>query len=142
VDKEERDGIRGLALLVDVVYVQGTEPVDVNVAREHGQFVDLGLASTPVPTIPPALEEALHVRQRHPVVPAGAIELVRQTGEVEFLDEVVEFDVGDGNSERFLGHRSLTGSKGDSRMRPAAAVFLRAFVRIYADSVAACGKTS
>ena len=101
MDEQERDRVLDVAHLMDVVHVQRTEPVHFDVAREHRELVDLGLDLPPVEAILPVRGQPLDVCQGCAIVPARAVELVGEAGQVEPLVEEVDVRVRHGELERF-----------------------------------------
>lgn len=98
MDEEKGDSIGIVALLVDIMNVEGAKAFDWNVAGEHGESVDLGLSSAPVETFLPACNETFDIGERDAILPAGIVELVWEANEVELLAKDVK--IGVGNSER------------------------------------------
>ena len=93
--EEEGNRVLDFALLMNIVNVQRAKALDIDVAREHGELVDLRLVRAPVEAVLPARDEPLDVCEGHAVVPTGTFELVGEAGELELLLEQVEVGIGD-----------------------------------------------
>lgn len=89
---------------MNVVNIQGIEPFDFNVSREHGQLIDFSLAFLPVKCGLPSLNKPLHVCEWRTIGPPCFIELVRKPCELEFLPEKLDLGVRNGDLERGLRH--------------------------------------
>ena len=70
-----------------ILHSQLAEPVHRNVAREHGERVQLALVSAPVIPVLPPVSEPPDVREWRAVGPLGCVDLVWQAGVVELALE-------------------------------------------------------
>jgi hypothetical protein len=95
VQQQQRGGV-GLRR----AYVQEVDLLAVDGRRELRELVDAGFGLAPVEAVTPVPREALDGRDRHPVVGAGAGDLVGPPRRVESRGEVVEVGLRDRHLER------------------------------------------
>lgn len=98
--EDQGNGVGDVALLVNVVNVQRSKPLNVDIASEHRKLVDFRFCLVPVKAVPPVRGEALNVGKRGTIIPACAFKLVGKADQIELLAEKVELR---------LGHRELEG---------------------------------
>lgn len=102
MDKQEWNRIGDSAFLVNIMHIEGGEPVYRDVAGVLRDRVHLLLCFSPVVAILPARDKSLDVRERCTVLVSSILQLVGEPCELEFLVEKLDFSVGDVYLERLL----------------------------------------
>lgn len=100
VDEEQRQGIRGAALLVEEVHGERLEPFGLQLGGELWELVELRLGAPPVEGLGPVLGQALHLGERRAALPLDAPQLIGVPGPGQPVLEVRQLLVRDGDLER------------------------------------------
>ena len=74
--EQQGDGIWQIGWLVEVMYVEGREPVYFDRSVEVGQGIQSGLLRFPIEAVLPVLRQTFHVGKGSAVVEAGVFELI------------------------------------------------------------------
>lgn len=102
--EQQRDCILDFTPLMNKVNIQRLEAaVDLNRSDEIGQLVYSGFMFSPVVRLAPVCRQSFHVGERSAVIPIAGVEFVGEGGQAEFLGEMVEFVVWDGDCVWFDG---------------------------------------
>ena len=122
--EEEGNRVLDFAPLMNVVNVQCAKALDIDVAREHGQLVDLRFSLAPVEFVFPVRDEPSHVVKRSAIVPPRAIEFIWQACQMEFLTQQIQVGLGNRELERLLcrcrGCHDCRRGRGQSACYPTA----------------------
>ena len=102
VDEEKWNSIVDLALLMNIVDVERSKAVDLDITGKHGKLVDLSLHFPPVKPLPPVRYEAFHVGEGNTVVPPCVVNLVWKPDEVKLLTQKTEVCIRDRQDEGLL----------------------------------------
>ena len=82
--EQQRNGVRGVRGLVEVVDVEGGEAIDLDILVVVGQGIELGFLCSPVEAGLPVLCQPLHVGEGCTVIEAGTFELTRESPSITF----------------------------------------------------------
>jgi len=87
----------------------------VDVGLELIEFVEAPLLFTPVKLVMPVLHELFHVRQIGSVVPAGALDLIREPRPCEPFLQIIQDRLRDADLECLTGERrgSTSGARSE-----------------------------
>jgi hypothetical protein len=105
VNKQQWYSIASIAFLVDIMDVENTVPIHLDVPRELGQSrVEMRFVRSPIVIISPIFQKTLHLCEWNTVVPAGLPQLIWKTSESKTLLKVLDLDVWYVDSEWGFGH--------------------------------------
>ena len=83
--EEQRDCSLHIALLIQKMYIQRFEPVDLYGCLEVWQLIELSFLFPPIETLSPVCSQSFHVSQWSAIVPARLVELVGEGCGFKFL---------------------------------------------------------
>ena len=96
--EEQRDCTLYIALLVDEMYIQRFEPVNLYSSLEMWQLVELSFLLSPIKVLSPVCTQSFHLSQWDAINPIGLVELVGESCGFEFLGKLLALFLGDGNN--------------------------------------------
>ena len=99
MNEQKRYRALNVTLLVYIVDIQRPEAVNLDAPRKHRQLVELGFVLPPVVSILPPRDEPLQICERHTILPACVVELIREADEIELLLQSGNVAVWNGDLE-------------------------------------------
>ena len=102
--EEQGDSVLDIASLMDVVDIERSEPINLDVPSELVKGIQFGFNFPPVESVLPIRKQSLYVAERDPVMSLCILELVWKPSLLEFNVKFLKIGVGDRNSEWSFSH--------------------------------------